>query len=494
MRSILAILHRPLRPLSRVLRDRRGAAAVLLAVALSGIVGVVGLGSEAAAWYYITRSMQGATDAAAASAAAELAAGTSAGSSVSSDQLRNAGRSVAATFNFANGTHSTTVTVNNPPATTTNLTGCSSPFTAFNCYVEVIISQPQTPLLSAVFMSTGPTITSRAVALANTGATPSACVLALNKTAAQAINLSGTGTMAFNGCPLADNSSASNALYVGSNASVTAEAAYVVGGINGTVATTPTPNDTHTGTNPMIDPYASYTPPSKSTCDVNNGIQVNGNGQNSGQMIPPANWTGGTVYKICKGISVGSSTNSAYLSLRPGFTYIVDNGTLSVTSSSWLYQCTPGGLDPKDAGCTAGTATGGGVTIYLTSDSGAPANVDLHGQANVKLSAPTSGPYSGVVIWQALTTCTSANNGNNGNNGGNSQCTNNFDGGATMSTTGALYFPKNAVDFQGGTLTGASCTQLIADTITFSGTSNFNSTCTSAGTKNLSTTQGQLVM
>src|SRR5439155_21354260 len=100
MRSILAILHRPLRPLSRVLRDRRGAAAVILAIALSGIVGVVGLGSEAAAWYYITRSMQGAADAAATSAAAELAAATSAGSSITGDQLRNAGRSIAATFNF----------------------------------------------------------------------------------------------------------------------------------------------------------------------------------------------------------------------------------------------------------------------------------------------------------------------------------------------------------------------------------------------------------
>src|ERR1700719_1434448 len=111
------------------LRDRKGTVAVLLAVALSGIVGFAGLGSEVASWYYTTRSMQGAVDSAASTAAAALASATSTGSTITGDQLRNAARSVAATFNFTNGTGSTTVTVNNPPATTTNLTGCSTPFT-----------------------------------------------------------------------------------------------------------------------------------------------------------------------------------------------------------------------------------------------------------------------------------------------------------------------------------------------------------------------------
>jgi Flp pilus assembly protein TadG len=104
MHRILSVLHRPLRLFAGAIRDRRGAAAVLLAIALSGIVGFAGLGSEVAAWYYTTRSMQGASDAAAATAAAELAAATASGSTVTGTQLTNAGRSVAATFNFANGT------------------------------------------------------------------------------------------------------------------------------------------------------------------------------------------------------------------------------------------------------------------------------------------------------------------------------------------------------------------------------------------------------
>jgi hypothetical protein len=84
--------------------------------------------------------------------------------------MTSAAKSIA-TYGFVDGTASTTVAVNNPPATTTGLANCSSPFAGFNCYVEVIVTQPQTPLLSGIFLSSGPTIEARAVALANTTAT-----------------------------------------------------------------------------------------------------------------------------------------------------------------------------------------------------------------------------------------------------------------------------------------------------------------------------------
>src|SRR5438105_925834 len=118
-----------------------------------------------------------------------------------------AARSIAATYGFANGTASTTVVVNNPPATTNGLPDCSSPFAGFNCYVEVIVTQPQTALLSAVFMSTGPTIQARAVALANTTATADGCVVALGE-AAHAIDISTVGSpaMTLNDCAIYDNS------------------------------------------------------------------------------------------------------------------------------------------------------------------------------------------------------------------------------------------------------------------------------------------------
>ena len=130
MHSILSILNRPLPVVAKLLRDRRGAAAVLLAIALSGIVGFAGLGSEVAGWYYTTRSMQGAADSAAATAAATLSSAKATGSTITGDQLRNAGRSVAATFNFADGTASTTTqsaTITSPMNSKTKVSTTISP-------------------------------------------------------------------------------------------------------------------------------------------------------------------------------------------------------------------------------------------------------------------------------------------------------------------------------------------------------------------------------
>src|SRR5207248_2621374 len=113
MPQFLPILKRPLPALRQLIRDRRGAAAIMLAIALSGIVGFAGLGSEVAAWYFTTRAMQGAASSAAASAAASLAAAeVTSGTTqcpTSPNFCQDTGRAVAATFNFTNGVSSTTV-------------------------------------------------------------------------------------------------------------------------------------------------------------------------------------------------------------------------------------------------------------------------------------------------------------------------------------------------------------------------------------------------
>jgi len=267
MSRSLLIPKRPLRAIRRLLRDRRGATAVMLAIALSGIVGFAGLGSEVAAWYFTTRAMQGAASSAASSAAAELAAGAVFGSVPSNDQLTHTGRSVSATFSFTNGTANTTVSVNHAPATTTGLDSsrCDARLTgtsAYGCYVEVVIQQPQTPLSSSLFMSTGPTITARAVALANTGAQDTGCVLALDGVASRAANAGGSGNLTFNNCAIYSNSNASDGIYVGGSGQVNAQAAYVVGNISGTVNTT---DGSHTGMNPALDPYRNVAVPSSST-------------------------------------------------------------------------------------------------------------------------------------------------------------------------------------------------------------------------------------
>jgi hypothetical protein len=58
MGSIVSIVRRPVPLFANTLRDRSGGVAVLLAIALSLIIGFAGLGTEAASWYLTKRTMQ----------------------------------------------------------------------------------------------------------------------------------------------------------------------------------------------------------------------------------------------------------------------------------------------------------------------------------------------------------------------------------------------------------------------------------------------------
>jgi Flp pilus assembly protein TadG len=454
MRSILSTPRRLRLCFARMLGDPAGSTAVIIALALSAIVGFAGLGTETASWYFIKRSMQGAADSAAATAAAELAASSSA----TIDQMRSSARSVASRFGFANGTGSTTVTVNNPPA--------SGGYD--NTYVEVVISQPQTALLSAVFLSSGPTITSRAVAHANKQAGDSGCVLALSGASVADVSLNGGVALSFSNCALYDNSpltgGSTAALTMSSNSSLTASAAYIVGGqtSNANVTTT---DGVFTGVNPAADPYASVTMPTATSCDQNNNLH------NPSQTIIPI---GGT-YVFCGNVAMDANGNTPTLILSAG-TYIFACGS-NLTMTSGTLTAITGVTLVFERACPGHNAAS------------SPGVISVSGNANLNITAPTSGTTAGIAIFQeryptpAATTC----NGSNCNSLG---------GGGTLNITGAAYFPNNPVSYSGGSGGGGAsqCTQLIANTITFSGNATFNNNCTGTGVQQINYTNGTLVL
>src|SRR5712691_6434111 len=116
----------PVGPFAGLVGDCAGVTVVMLALSLSLVAGVAGLGTEAASWYAAKRTMQGAADASASAAALALAA------SEASSTFTTLARSVAASYNFVNGSNGTTVTVNYPPASG-SYTGSAA--------VEVVINQ-----------------------------------------------------------------------------------------------------------------------------------------------------------------------------------------------------------------------------------------------------------------------------------------------------------------------------------------------------------------
>ena len=426
----------PMGPIGGVLSDRAGVTALALAISLAALAGLAGLGTEAASWYSAKRAMQGAADMAASTAAAALAAGEP------SSTLDMEAKSVAASYHFADGVNGTTVTVHYPPQTGAYQ---SSPA------VAVRISQTQKPLLSALFMSTGPTISTRAAALADFSKTGAACVVALDPNNETSMTTSGSTALNFPGCSLYLNSKSTSALNITGGATINASVAYVVGGVSGTGLTAT--NGVNTGVDPLIDPYLTAAVPTYSGCDANN-YKVTGGGSDTKSV-----GTSG-VYVFCNGVTLlgGSS-----LTLGPG-TFIIDRGQLNIGGGSTL------------------TATSG-TTIILTTSNPAKscATTSIAGSAVVSITAPTSGALSGIAIYQDRA-CT------------DTSASNSLTGGATQNIVGAIYFPGEPVSFSGGSPTGgAVCTQLIAWTISFSGGSTFNNTCTGTGTRSTSLTGGRLV-
>jgi hypothetical protein len=58
-----------------------------------------------------------------------------------------------------------------------------------------------------------------------------------------------------------------------------------------------------------------------------------------------------------------------------------------------------------------------------------------------------------------------------------------LDGGSGMTLSGAVYLPTGAVDWSGGNGTSITCTQVIGDTVNFSGNAALGVNCTGMGVR-----------
>lgn len=266
----------------------------------------------------------------------------------------------------------------------------------------------------------------------------SACVLALDSTASGSLGANGTAAATFNGCDVAANSSSSTAINVVGNASISANCASVVGSTSETApALNLTCGSAKTGQSTITNPYANLPSPTIGACAQNN-FKVT-----SSTTISPG------VY--CNGLTVNAGKT---LTLNPGV-YIIDRGDFKINGGA--------------------TVTGANVTIILTSSTSADvATLTINGGATVTMSAQTSGDYAGVLFFQDTDTVSSTKN--------------KLNGGSTTNFTGALYFPSQDVEFTGGNSTGGStCTQIVANTISFGGNAVLNSTCDGTGVETITT-------
>ncbi len=262
------------------------------------------------------------------------------------------------------------------------------------------------------------------------------CVLSLDPTASAAVSAQGSTTVNLNGCNLYDNSNSPTALSAGGSANISALAVGVVGGVSGT-SNIVTQQGIFTGLGPIVDPYADVAVPSFSGC-----TQTNFKAQSTITIDPG-------VY--CNGMKLNAGAN---VTLNPGI-YYLDGGSLSV-----------------DGGATL---TGTGVTLVFTKKNMSTwATATVNGNATVNLTPPNYGPTAGIAVLA--------------DRGIPVGTTFKFNGGSTQYFGGAVYVPTGAISFSGGNGTSASCTQIIGDTVTFTGNSAVAINCSSYGTRPISRT------
>lgn len=296
----------------------------------------------------------------------------------------------------------------------------SSPSADGNQAVQVVVST-SVPLLLARVLSSGGTLPVHATAYAEIKSNSTDCVLALDTTANQAITASGSGNVDANHCDVVSNSSSSTSIDLSGSAQVTTPCLITVGGVNagsGLHETSCTTPDIHAQSTP--DPYSSVpTPTASGACLTVPHLPA---------TLQPGDY--------CSGLSISGTATFA------AGTYYVD-GNLALQAGA--------------------NVTGSGVTFYVTKRG----TTAISGSAIAALSAPITGTYAGIVFFGDRTGTTSNNN--------------NFSGSSSSTITGVIYYPTQLVTFSGSSGAYSTCTEVIADKITFSGATTLGVGCTGTG-------------
>ena len=438
--------------IKRFSRNDRGAVAVMFALMLPIIIGIVGLGVDAGMWLKERRSMQTATDAAAVSAASE--------------------RAIGATYTEMLAIAKAEATKHGYDETADTLTLNSNyVHGGVAGHVEVVIVHPLNTFLSQIISSIIPESTTRAVATTVGG--NDACFLSLAG--------SGTGidvsnaSVTMNGCGVFANSTSTTnpnqsikvSMSPGSGDTLSVDCLWSAGAVDGTVGTVSTPvasQDIVVADDCKVmesvptvkDPFADLAIPTYGGCDISTNV-TGGTLTGSGSLNTPK--------VICADIKLTGGT----LNVDPGV-YVLDGGSIDISGNAAMNA-------PGVTFILANTISGnyGGVSITGTGiiNWSAPTLSDYAAAAPIDSSTDNymgvaNTNYTGIALFQSAPTPPTPSS--------------NYDikvtGTSDASVSGAIYVPNNDVNF-GGTagIMPSNCLQLVSSTLTISGDAAIQNDC-----------------
>ena len=387
-----------------LLRDESGQTLIFVALSMTVILGAVAMATDVGTLLHDKRNLQIAADSAAIAGAVEENINPAAAN------VQAAGQRAATQNGITNGSNGAVVTINTPPA--------SGPHAGAAGYVEAIVTQTEPVFFMKLFSFTSMNVGARAVAF--NGAKNQGCMLALNPTASDTIHLQGSFDVSAPGCAVIDDSNASDAMvFTGGGGTLTAGSVGVVGGATGATGdSTPAPV---TGIAPESDPLANLPAPTYNAASC---------------TAPPTGTTWGPA------TAGGTVCYSGDISVKN-----------AVTMSAGTYVF-PGTLDFTGNGSLTGT----GVTLYFPGPNGTlggPGN----GNTTLNLTAPTSGTYNGILIYQ------DPSDTNTGE----------FNGTPITNLTGIIYMPNAELEISGNTTVNLD-TDLIIGSLYDKGNATINMT------------------
>ena len=433
--------------------SERGQVAVMMTLVIIPLMAVMGLVTDLGYMNYINKSAQAAADSAALAAVTRFNT-TIGGASFTCDQfawicystphpcptgLTTAANPVESACLYAkqNG-----FSVDNSNQNVTVVTGVTAtPDTApgmntAGWWITVRVSQKVPQLFSAVVGNTTGNVTARSTGAVSPGL---GCVYALDPTASGAYYQNGNTNFNAN-CGILVDSNSSTAMYNSGNSNVSATSYEIVGSYTWHGSITPTPD---TGVTTFPDPLRRLQPPSP--CDSVTGCNSANCSTNPTQLV----------------INVPSSTTVVPV---PSGTYCggiwVKKGTANFTGGTYIIV--GGGITTQD---TNSIVTGSNVFIYNTyNSSNAYGPINFNANSSVNLSAPNSGYYAGILAFQDRGCCAT-------------MTSETFQGGATSTYQGTIYFPESLVNFAGNPalgMSGGAYTIVVARRFAIQGTSTMS--------------------
>lgn len=334
--------------LNASLRDpKAGQTMVFLAIATVAMLGFLGLVLDGGRIYFEKRRLQAASDAGAFAAAQELRRGI-----YNQDSLRAS--AVADTGLNGYDDRNSTIVMNNPPA--------SGPYSANNLFAEVTINRVVPTTFMRIMGVDSSNVGTRSVA----GLIPDDffCIYALDPTTDGGFTNNGTSEFVAN-CGIMVNSTSPDAFVgLGTNACTTASFIGITGGYDIDCADA-RQTEPDTGIPSVVDPLIRLQEPDLSVMPVTTKYTTMIDGVPT-IVYPPG---------MHNGMHIISGSDNVLF--EPGF-HAFQNG-LQVTG---------------------GKMRGTGVTFYVNNATGTQ-TFDIAGGATVNVSAPTTGPYKGMLFWSS---------------------------------------------------------------------------------------------